>query len=112
MSKRNRRSVATEKVEDKESKSLAVLSVTCLISIVIFISLILIYYGRLSINVYNTSGSILNATMTFIGGIVLVLLWLILFAIIGEFYDIINYLIFISVGFLVIMFILFLISLF
>jgi len=95
-----------------ESRSLNVLSVICVISIVIFISLILIYYGKSSINVYNTSGSILNATMTFIGGIVLVLLWLILFAIIGEFYDIINYLIFISVGFLVIMFILFLISFF
>ena len=97
--------------KEDESKSLDVLSVMCVISIVIFISLILIYYDRLSINVY-TSGSILNATMTFIGGIVLVLLWLILFAIIGEFYDIINYLIFILVGFLVIMFVLFLISLF
>jgi len=97
--------------KEDESKSLDALSLMCAISIVIFISLLLIYYDGLSINVYNTSGSILNATMTFIAGIVLVLLWLILFAIIGAFYDIIKYLIFISVGFLVIMFILFLVSL-
>jgi len=113
MSKRNRRSVATDKVEDEESKPFDVLWASLVTAIILGSFFMLAVFSKFGIYVYKTTDSIVYAIMSFIFGIILVLGFLLFLATIGDYIELAtNYLALLLVCFLIIEMILGLISLF
>jgi len=110
MSKRNRRSVTTEKVEDEESKPFDMLWAGLILVIILGSIFMLAVFGKFGIYVYKTTDSILYGVMTFIIGIILSLAFSAIFLVDCD-CKLADYLMYLVIGFLIIEMILGLITL-